>query len=118
MASNLSLSFIPEFHLPLGNFHKTFQRVSLFGLHPLCSFSDNQIRKSISSCRGRSAAIRVINQEVVQSPSSESIRESKTDPVASSKLVLVVGASGGVGMFYLNSPLHFSVEYIWTYMMN
>ncbi|XP_038878384.1 sanguinarine reductase isoform X1 [Benincasa hispida] len=112
MAAKLSLSFIPHFPLPASDFHKTSQSVPLFGLAPLCSYSsfENQFRKSISSCRLQSPAIRAINQEVVQSPSSEAIRDRKTDPVASSKLVLVVGGSGGVGQLVAAALLDRNVK--------
>ncbi|KAL0558830.1 hypothetical protein IC582_003412 [Cucumis melo] len=110
--TNLSLSYIPRFPHPPTIFHTTFQTLPLFTLPPLCSSSsfDNQLRNSISSYRLRSPAIRAINQEVVQTPSSESTRDSKTDPVASSKLVLVVGGSGGVGQLVAAALLDRNVK--------
>lgn len=45
-------------------------------------------------------AIRAVREEVVQSPISESARDSETVPSSSSKLVLVVGGTGGVGMAF------------------
>ncbi|XP_022154355.1 uncharacterized protein At2g37660, chloroplastic isoform X1 [Momordica charantia] len=109
MATKLSFSFIPEFPLPPLNFQKPFrtQKPPLVGLPPPCSSSENQFRKG---CRGRSPPIRAINQQVVQSPSSDSIRESKSSPLASSKLVLVVGGSGGVGQLVAASLLDRNVK--------
>ncbi|GLT34849.1 hypothetical protein SLA2020_093420 [Shorea laevis] len=96
MASKLSFTCIPELPLPIDKFPKSHQRIHLFPLpppnfSPLCSSLKNN---NNSSCRGLS--VHALKQEVIQSPNSDSTLDSKAAFPASSKLVLVVGASGGV----------------------
>lgn len=55
-------------------------------------------------------AIRAVREEVVQSPISESARDSETVPSSSSKLVLVVGGTGGVGQLVVASLLNRNIK--------
>ncbi|GLT50722.1 hypothetical protein SLA2020_241880 [Shorea laevis] len=110
MASKLSFTCIPELPPPIEKFPKPHQRIHLFPLQPpnfspLCSFLKNN---NNSSCRGLS--VHALKQEVIQSPSSDSTLDSKAAFPASSKLVLVVGASGGVGQLVVASLLNRNIK--------
>ncbi|XP_062119667.1 uncharacterized protein At5g02240-like [Humulus lupulus] len=108
MASRLS--FIPSPQFQLGDLPKHPPQPPSFSLPALgfrrskCSFHPT----TISSSRAESP--RAIREEVVQSPNSESTHDSKTTPSSSSKLVLVVGGTGGVGQLVVASLLNRNIK--------
>ncbi|EXB68484.1 hypothetical protein L484_001841 [Morus notabilis] len=109
MASRLSFSPIPEFSVK--SFPKQPRQVPLFAIPPLGFPSKYAHSRTISSSRVEFVhSLRAVREEVVQSPNSESTDDSKTAPSSSSKLVLVVGGTGGVVTQLLSlalSPLSF-----------
>ncbi|PON97652.1 NAD(P)-binding domain containing protein [Trema orientale] len=110
MASRLSFSPNPEF--PVVNFPKHPRQVPVFALPPLgfrskCGYYST----AISSSRGESPqALRAVREEVIQSPNSESTHDSITTPSSSSRLVLVVGGTGGVGQLVVASLLNRNIK--------
>lgn len=98
MASKLSFSPTTDLSLPSDVFPKPPQRIPNFPHLPLNLCAGYHCSKSISSSARVSVCHAVKEQQVIQSPNSEFTQNSRTDLPASSKLVLVVGGSGGVGM--------------------
>ncbi|KAJ6299505.1 hypothetical protein OIU76_020468, partial [Salix suchowensis] len=94
MASSLSFTAIPDFPLTLAKFSNHPQRIHPFPLLPLDTSS-----KCFASSRRRVTSPLVahaVKEKVVdQSPNSEATLDSETTTPSSSKLVLVVGGSGG-----------------------
>ncbi|XWS28340.1 hypothetical protein CRYUN_Cryun25bG0060100 [Craigia yunnanensis] len=88
MATKLSSTF----GFPLEKSSKPFQRISVLALPRLIHCHGFGFSKKNSGFRGLS-----LNAEVIQSTNSETTHHSQTTLPSSSKLVLVVGASGGVG---------------------
>lgn len=102
MATNLQLLPIHGFPLSSWKCPKYPQRVPVFSLQPLNPPPPPPPSpKSILSSRRRASVAHAVKEEVIQSPNSDPALGSKTSPPASSKLVLVVGGSGGVGMHLL-----------------
>uniref|UniRef100_A0A2N9J8K8 NAD(P)-binding domain-containing protein n=1 Tax=Fagus sylvatica TaxID=28930 RepID=A0A2N9J8K8_FAGSY len=110
MASRLLFTSIPDFPVPVEIFRKTHQRVPCFRftLPPTTCYSSNN---SISSSRrGSLPPLNAVKEELIQSPSSNPTHDSKTSPSSSSKLVLVVGGSGGVGQLIVASLLNRNIK--------
>ncbi|XP_058199207.1 sanguinarine reductase-like isoform X2 [Rhododendron vialii] len=105
MASKLSFSPITDLSLPSDVFPKPPQRIPIFPHLPLNLCAGYHCSKSISSSSRVSVCHAVKEQQVIQSPNSDLTQNSQTDPPASSKLVLVVGGSGGVGQLVVASLL-------------
>ncbi|KAF8398306.1 hypothetical protein HHK36_017233 [Tetracentron sinense] len=100
MASKLSFSSIRDFSFSIEKMQKPLQRTPLFVLPPLNS-TRGFCSRSISSARGASFRY-AVKEEEIQSKNLEDINNSETTP-SSSKFVLVVGGTGGVGS--LNASL-------------
>ncbi|KAG5517464.1 hypothetical protein RHGRI_038018 [Rhododendron griersonianum] len=96
MASKLSFSPTTDLSLPSDVFPKPPQRIPIIPHLPLNLCAGYHCSKSISSSARVSVCHAVKEQQVIQSPNSEFTQNSRTDLPASSKLVLVVGGSGGV----------------------
>ncbi|KAF7121469.1 hypothetical protein RHSIM_Rhsim13G0216500 [Rhododendron simsii] len=105
MAWKLSFSPITDLSLPSDVFPKPPQRIPIFPRLPLNLCAGYHCSKSISSSARVSVCHAVKEQQVIQSPNSDSTQNNQTDPPASSKLVLVVGGSGGVGQLVVASLL-------------
>ncbi|XP_024026422.1 uncharacterized protein LOC112093050, partial [Morus notabilis] len=109
MASRLSFSPIPEFSAK--SFPQQPRQVPLFAIPPLGFPSKYAHSRTISSSRVEFVhSLRAVREEVVQSPNSESTDDSKTAPSSSSKLVLVVGGTGGVGQLVVASLLNRNIK--------
>ncbi|KAJ0021249.1 hypothetical protein Pint_30897 [Pistacia integerrima] len=93
MATELFFTPIPNLPRPFVKFPENPLRIPLFALPPLTISSGFCSLKTVSSSRGRSSsAVHAVQEEVIQAPNSDS----QTAPPSSSKLVLVVGGTGGV----------------------
>ncbi|KAJ7964124.1 NAD(P)-binding Rossmann-fold superfamily protein [Quillaja saponaria] len=110
MASKLSFASVQNFPVPIGKFLEFHRKIPLSLHPPLNSDSKYDSGKSFTSSRGMSLAINVVKQELLQSPSSESTRSSENTPSSSSKFVLVVGGSGGVGQLVVASLLNRKIK--------
>lgn len=108
MATNLQLLPIHGFPLSSWKCPKYPQRVPVFSLQPLNPSPPSP--KSILSSRRRASVAHAVKEEVIQSPNSDPALDSKTSPPASSKLVLVVGGSGGVGQLIVASLLDRNIK--------
>ncbi|KAK6925562.1 NAD(P)-binding domain [Dillenia turbinata] len=106
MASRLSMVPIPLLSVSCENLHKIHQPSTLFSNPSLFAFY-----KTISSSKSnrRPQLVHVVNQELVQSADSKLTHDSQTAP-QSSKLVLVVGGSGGVGQLVVASLLSRNIK--------
>ncbi|KAF5184638.1 Tic 62 protein [Thalictrum thalictroides] len=111
MASKLSLSSISDFSFSVGRISTTHQRTSHVLLLPsLNSTGCGCYTKSISCSNGRSSVVRnAVKQEQVQTSNSEETQDSETTP-SSSKLVLVIGGTGGVGQLVVASLLSRNIK--------
>ncbi|XP_008227248.1 PREDICTED: sanguinarine reductase isoform X2 [Prunus mume] len=112
MASRLSLISIPNLPTPARTFPKHPQQIPLFSLPPH-SFHVNpscNSRTISSSNGGSSPALHAVREEVIPSTSSDSISDSKTAPSSSSKVVLVIGGTGGVGQLVVASLLNRNIK--------
>ncbi|KAK9939521.1 hypothetical protein M0R45_016215 [Rubus argutus] len=99
MAFRLSLSSSPNFHILAP------RKIPTCSLPPLgfqLKYSSNS-RPAISCSKG---ALDAVQEEVVQSPASDST----SGPSSSSKLVLVIGGTGGVGQLIVASLLNRNVK--------
>uniref|UniRef100_A0A6N2MI04 NAD(P)-binding domain-containing protein n=1 Tax=Salix viminalis TaxID=40686 RepID=A0A6N2MI04_SALVM len=109
MASSLSFTAIPDFPLTLAKFSNHPQRIHPFPLLPLDTSS-----KCFASSRRRVTSPLVahaVKEKVIdQSPNSEAALDSETTTPSSSKLVLVVGGSGGVGQLVVASLLNQNIK--------
>ncbi|KAJ6315615.1 hypothetical protein OIU78_018979 [Salix suchowensis] len=109
MASSLSFTAIPDFPLTLAKFSNHPQRIHPFPLLPLDTSS-----KCFASSRRRVTSPLVahaVKENVIdQSPNSEAALDSETTTPSSSKLVLVVGGSGGVGQLVVASLLNQNIK--------
>ncbi|XP_021894075.1 uncharacterized protein At2g37660, chloroplastic isoform X1 [Carica papaya] len=108
MASYLNFTPISEFSLPLSKSAITSPRVPLLSLPSLTSASGYFSLKSSANRGGGgggslSTIIHAIKEELIQSPSSDSSVDSENASPASSKVVLVVGGTGGVGQLVVAS---------------
>ncbi|OMO59828.1 hypothetical protein CCACVL1_24591 [Corchorus capsularis] len=92
MATKLSF----KFPFPLEKSSRPSERISLLALPQLNSGHGFCLSRKYSGFRGLS--VNAIQEEVIQSTNSETTLHSQTTLPSSSKLVLVVGATGGVGM--------------------
>lgn len=115
MATELFFTPIPDLPLPLVKFPKYPHRLPPFSLPTPAISSGHLFLKNVSGSKVRlssSIVVHAVQEEVVQTPNSDF----ETAP-PSSKLVLVVGGSGGVGRqvssFYsaLNICSHFVREF-------
>ncbi|KAF2291883.1 hypothetical protein GH714_035984 [Hevea brasiliensis] len=107
MACKLFFTPIPDFPLARRKFSKFPQRISLNISPGYCSF------KFLSSSRrvfSSSLVVHAAKEEVIQSPNSVSTLDSKTTLPSSSKLVLVVGGTGGVGQLVVASLLDRNIK--------
>ncbi|KDP23839.1 hypothetical protein JCGZ_27128 [Jatropha curcas] len=99
MACKLLFTPIPEFPFT----HGRLSKLPLNNSSGYCSF------KCLSSSKrvvpSSSLVVRAVKEEVIQSPNSESTHDSIAATPSSSKLVLVVGGSGGVGQLVVASLL-------------
>lgn len=92
----------PNLPLPLVKFPKHHQSLPLFSLAPpTVSSRFNTVSSSKARPSSSTVAVHAVREEAVQTPNSDS----ETTPASSSKLVLVVGGSGGVGTFW-SFPFH------------
>ncbi|KAB2615305.1 protein TIC 62 [Pyrus ussuriensis x Pyrus communis] len=114
MASRLSPTSILNLPIPARNLPNHPHRIPLFsippplGLHANSSFNSTTISRS----KGRSSppALGAVQEEVAQSPSSERTGNSEASPSSSSKLVLVIGGTGGVGQLVVASLLDRNIK--------
>ncbi|PIA53675.1 hypothetical protein AQUCO_00900331v1 [Aquilegia coerulea] len=111
MASKVSLSSISDFSFSIRRTPTTHQRVSHVLLLPLLNSTGcGCYTKSISCTNGRSSVVRnAVKEEQVQTSNSEEIQDSETTP-SSSKLVLVIGGTGGVGQLVVASLLSRNIK--------
>ncbi|KAL5565839.1 hypothetical protein UlMin_029003 [Ulmus minor] len=106
MASRLSFSPIP-----VKNFPKHPQQIALFPIQPLGFHPKyNCSSRTISSSRKGSSVIRAVREEVIESPISESTHVSENTPSSSTKCVLVVGGTGGVGQLVVATLLNRNIK--------
>uniref|UniRef100_A0A6M2EP21 NAD(P)-binding domain-containing protein n=1 Tax=Populus davidiana TaxID=266767 RepID=A0A6M2EP21_9ROSI len=114
MASNLSFTAITDFPLTLEKFPNHPQRIHPFPLLPLNTSSEYGSFKCFASSRRRMTSPLVahaVKEEVIdQSPNSEATLDSETTSPSSSKLVLVVGGSGGVGQLVVAALLNRNIK--------
>ncbi|KAL3518866.1 hypothetical protein ACH5RR_021455 [Cinchona calisaya] len=123
MASKLAFPPINDLPIPTKIFPTLPQRIPLIPLHVLCSSSGHTFfghkspsgssRKVASSSSSplssaSSAPDAVVEEEILHSPTPDSTQDSQNDP--SSKLVLVVGGSGGVGQLVVASLLSRNIK--------
>ncbi|KAM6556078.1 hypothetical protein CsatB_003097 [Cannabis sativa] len=106
------LSFTPNSHFQFVNLPKCPGQNPVFSLvlrtRTISSSSSSSLRAESSLGVG----VRAIREEVVQSPNSESTLNSETtlSSSSSSKLVLVVGGTGGVGQLVVASLLNRNIK--------
>ncbi|TQE01622.1 hypothetical protein C1H46_012761 [Malus baccata] len=102
MASRLPPTSILNLPIPARNLPNHPHRIPLCSVPPPLDLHANSSINSttISRSKGRSSppALGAVQEEVVQSPSSERTGNSEASPSSSSKLVLVIGGTGGVGI--------------------
>ncbi|KAA8549841.1 hypothetical protein F0562_001525 [Nyssa sinensis] len=111
MASRFSFTPITDLLVCSEKFPKPPQRTPLFPIPPLKYSSGYRCFSSISSSRGLSSSVcHAVKEEVIQSSNSESAQDSQTTSPASSKHVLVVGGSGGVGQLIVASLLNRNIK--------
>ncbi|XP_059668964.1 sanguinarine reductase [Cornus florida] len=113
MASKLSFTPITELPVCSEKFPKPPQRIPLSPLLQSSSSSGYRCFTIISSSRARvssSSLCHAVKEELIQSPNSESTRDSQTTSPASTKLILVVGGSGGVGQLIVASLLKRNIK--------
>ncbi|KAG6629872.1 hypothetical protein CIPAW_14G115600 [Carya illinoinensis] len=101
---------IPVSPFPVEVFSRPPQRIPCLTLPPSSSYSLVASSESISSSRRGSPALNAVKEELIQSPSSVPTHDSRTTPSSSSKLVLVVGGSGGVGQLVVASLLSRNIK--------
>ncbi|KAI9196973.1 hypothetical protein LWI28_028678 [Acer negundo] len=107
MATELFFSPIPDLPCPLEKFPKHPHRLPLFALPPLTVSSWCSRFKNISSSKFKSSSvINALREEVIQTPKSDP----RNNPSPSSKLVLVIGGSGGVGQLVVASLLRRNIK--------
>ncbi|XP_051141771.1 protein TIC 62, chloroplastic isoform X2 [Andrographis paniculata] len=111
MASKLSLAPTLDRLVARKSFNKCWQTVPRFSIVPLsfpafeCSFRGRVPLTSYVSCSG------AVSEQVAESMTSESTQdETTTSPSSSSKLVLVVGGTGGVGQLVVASLLNRNIK--------
>ncbi|CAN6695037.1 unnamed protein product [Malus baccata var. baccata] len=108
MASRLPPTIL-NLPIPARNLPNHPHRIPLFSIPPPLDLHANSSFNSttISRSKGRSSppALGAVQEEVVQSPSSERTGNSEASPSSSSKLVLVIGGTGGVGQLVVASLL-------------
>nr|XP_015868999.2 uncharacterized protein At2g37660, chloroplastic-like [Ziziphus jujuba var. spinosa] len=108
MASRISLD-----PTPVGKFPKHPQQLPLFAISPLGFHpKTTSFRTILSSREGLPVPqpLRAVKEEVIESLNSESTRDSQTTPPSSTKFVLVVGGSGGVGQLVVASLLNRKIK--------
>ena len=99
MASRLSFIQIQCSSCPK-KFSKPCHRIPFSLPLTLSSHSKYGSAKSISTYRAGQSAIEAVKEELVENPTSESTENGRKTP-STSKLVLVVGGTGGVGKINL-----------------
>ncbi|CAL5434019.1 unnamed protein product [Camellia sinensis] len=116
MASKLSFTFKSDLHFPRGKFSKPPLTIPIFPHLTLNSCSGFHLSKTISSSRALSSSsssssvCAAVKEQLIQSPNLESTQDSETIPPSSSKFVLVVGGSGGVGQLVVASLLNRNIK--------
>ncbi|KAJ4724382.1 NAD(P)-binding Rossmann-fold superfamily protein [Melia azedarach] len=108
MATELFFTPIPDLPLPLVKFPKYPHRLPPFSLPTPAISSGHLFLKNVSGSKVRlssSIVVHAVQEEVVQTPNSDF----ETAP-PSSKLVLVVGGSGGVGQLVVASLLSRNIK--------
>ncbi|KAM1394354.1 hypothetical protein ACFX2F_030406 [Malus domestica] len=114
MASRLSPTSILNLPIPARNLPNHPHRIPLFSIPPPldlhANFSINSTTISRSKGRSSPPALGAVQEEVVQSPSSECTGNSEASPSSSSKLVLVIGGTGGVGQLVVASLLDRNIK--------
>ncbi|XP_068311506.1 uncharacterized protein At5g02240 [Pyrus communis] len=114
MASRLSPTSILNLPIPARNLPNHPHRIPLFSIPPPLDLHANSSFNSttISRSKGRSSppALGAVQEEVAQSPSSERTGNSEASPSSSSKLVLVIGGTGGVGQLVVASLLDRNIK--------
>ncbi|XP_009337040.2 sanguinarine reductase [Pyrus x bretschneideri] len=114
MASRLSPTSILNLPIPARNLPNHPHRIPLFSIPPPLVLHANSSFNltTISRSKGRSSppALGAVQEEVAQSPSSERTGNSEASPSSSSKLVLVIGGTGGVGQLVVASLLDRNIK--------
>ncbi|KAK4407446.1 putative protein, chloroplastic [Sesamum angolense] len=112
MASRLSLPPITDLPLSRKVFTTHSGAVNLFPLLPLNSpYLRYSIRREVPQLSSASR-LNAVSEQVVESVTSDSTQDSQSadSPPSSSKLVLVVGGSGGVGQLVVASLLNRNIK--------
>ncbi|KAL7199364.1 hypothetical protein ACSBR2_021616 [Camellia fascicularis] len=116
MASKLSFTPINDLPFPREKFSKPPLTIPIFPHLTLNSCSGFHLSKTISSSRASSSSsssssvCAAVKEQLIQSPNLESTQDSETIPPSSSKFVLVVGGSGGVGQLVVASLLNRNIK--------
>ncbi|XP_043726239.1 uncharacterized protein At2g34460, chloroplastic isoform X2 [Telopea speciosissima] len=108
MASKFSLSTIPVFSISSARFSTSPRKVPVF-VFPLLNSAGFCCSRSISTPRGDASVRHVVEEEEIKSTTSEDSLDSQSTP-SSSKLVLVVGGTGGVGQLIVASLLNRNIK--------
>lgn len=105
MASKLSLNPFP---ISTELYSQHHRRSPLFYLRPSKNSSNGHhyCSKSISTSKGQTSVTRSVKQEMTEVPNTVS----QTNPHSSTKLILVVGGSGGVGQLIVASLLSRNIK--------
>ncbi|CAI0541829.1 unnamed protein product, partial [Linum tenue] len=100
------ISFTPTHNFPprLGNFAKYPQTIPLYPLQPL-NVSHGNCHLKAGSGSAAAAKVQALKEDLIESLNSDTSADSATASPSSSKLVLVVGGSGGVGQLVVASLL-------------
>ncbi|CAI0541420.1 unnamed protein product [Linum tenue] len=101
------ISFTPTHNFPprLGNFAKYPQTIPLYPLQPL-NVSHRNCNLKAGSGSAAAAKVQALKEDLIESLNSDASADSATASFpSSSKLVLVVGGSGGVGQLVVASLL-------------
>ncbi|CAK7331156.1 unnamed protein product [Dovyalis caffra] len=114
MACSLSFTAITDFPLTLEKFTNHPQRIYPFPFLPLHTSSGYGSFKCFANSRRKTTSplvVHAVKEEVIgQSPISEATLDSKSISPSSSKLVLVVGGTGGVGQLVVASLLNRNIK--------
>ncbi|XP_042513381.1 uncharacterized protein At2g34460, chloroplastic [Macadamia integrifolia] len=108
MATKLSLSTIPDFSISSARFSMSPSKVSLSVFSPLNS-AGFCCSRSISTLSGDASVRHVVKEEEIESITTNDSQDSQSTP-SSSKLVLVVGGTGGVGQLIVASLLSRNIK--------
>ncbi|CAI0541828.1 unnamed protein product, partial [Linum tenue] len=109
------ISFTPTHNFPprLGNFAKYPQTIPLYPLQPL-NVSHGNCHLKAGSGSAAAAKVQALKEDLIESLNSDTSADSATASPSSSKLVLVVGGSGGVGRPYFHG---FQGSWLWHHCL-